>query len=69
MNVECAQPLREGASSSGVNVFPNVEHSSIITYTLVSTGECAREGHQADPDQARAAGFSSAARNVQATPG
>src|ERR1035438_5499774 len=34
MNVECAQPLREGASSSGIDVFPNVEHDSIITYTL-----------------------------------
>jgi hypothetical protein len=34
MNVECAQPLREGASSSGIDVFPNVEHGSIITYTL-----------------------------------
>ena len=31
MNVECAQPLREGASSSGIDVFPNVEHDSIIT--------------------------------------
>jgi hypothetical protein len=37
MNVECAQPLREGASSSGIDVFPNVEHCSIITYTLAST--------------------------------
>jgi hypothetical protein len=37
MNVECAQPLREGASSSGIDVFPNVEHGSIITYTLAST--------------------------------
>jgi hypothetical protein len=26
MNVECAQPLREGASSSGIDAFPNVEH-------------------------------------------
>src|ERR1019366_6838409 len=32
MNVECAQPLREGASSSGIDVF-----DSIITYTLGST--------------------------------
>ena len=39
MNVECAQPLREGASSSGVDVFPNVEHDSIITYTLGSTAD------------------------------
>ena len=37
MNVECAQPLREGASSSGIDVFPNVEYDSIITYTLGST--------------------------------
>ena len=37
MNVECAQPLREGASSSGIDVLPNVEHDSIITYTLGST--------------------------------
>jgi hypothetical protein len=34
MNVECAQPLREGASSSGIDLFANVEHDSIITYTL-----------------------------------
>jgi hypothetical protein len=37
MNVECALPLREAASSSGIDVFPNVEHDSIITYTLGST--------------------------------
>jgi hypothetical protein len=37
MNVECAQPLREGASSRGIDLFPNVEHDSIITYTLGST--------------------------------
>jgi hypothetical protein len=37
MNVERAQPLREGASSSGIDVFPNVEHSSIITHTLALT--------------------------------
>src|ERR1035438_7252403 len=37
MNVECAQPLREGAPSSGIDVFPHAEHDSIITYTLVST--------------------------------
>jgi hypothetical protein len=37
MNVERPQPLREGASSSDIDVFPNVEHDSIITYTLAST--------------------------------
>jgi hypothetical protein len=41
MNVECAQPLREGASSSGTGVFPNAGHDSIITYTLASTVEAA----------------------------
>ena len=41
MNVECAQPLREWASSSGIDVFPNVEHDSIITYTLGSTNPAA----------------------------
>jgi hypothetical protein len=47
MNVECAQPLREGASSSGIDVFPNVEHCSIITYTLVSTVDSGRMYHAA----------------------
>jgi hypothetical protein len=27
MNVKCAQPPREGASSSGIDVFPNVKHN------------------------------------------
>ena len=37
MNVECAQPLREGASPADIDVLTNVEHGSIITYTLGST--------------------------------
>jgi len=37
MNMECAQPLREGASSRGIDLFPKVEHDSIITYMLGST--------------------------------
>src|ERR1035441_870612 len=47
MNVECAQPLREGASSSGIDGCPNVEHCSIITYTLVSTVDSGRMYHVA----------------------
>jgi hypothetical protein len=31
MNVECTQPLRKGASSSDIDVFPNAERDSIIT--------------------------------------
>jgi hypothetical protein len=46
MNIQSAQPRREGASSSGVDVFPNVEHASIITYTLVSLME--KQGREFD---------------------
>ena len=34
MNAECAQLLREGASSNDIDVFPNVKHELLITYTL-----------------------------------
>ena len=37
MNVERAQPFREGASPADIDVLTNVEHGSIITYTLGST--------------------------------
>jgi hypothetical protein len=38
LNVEGTQPLGKGASSGGIDVLPNIEHTLIITYTLVLTG-------------------------------
>jgi len=42
LNVERAQPLRKGASSGSINVFPNVEHDLMITDTLSSTDTAKR---------------------------
>jgi len=49
MNVECAQPLREGASTSGIDVLPNVEHGSMITYTLALPPDSATHERQKRP--------------------
>ena len=54
MDVEGTQPFREGASSSDIDVFPNVENRSIITYTLgltVDSGE--RSANRWSPSRSR----------------